>query len=92
METAKTVSESRTEQIQIIMPTHINGFDRLFGGQLVEWIDIVARSGRTQALQPQRHYGIHRQPALQNRRPRQRYGCARRKNHPRRQYLHGGAG
>lgn len=42
METSKTVRESRTEQIQIIMPTHINGFDRLFGGQLVEWIDIVA--------------------------------------------------
>ena len=38
----KRVSESRTEQIQIIMPEHINGFDRLFGGQLVEWIDVVA--------------------------------------------------
>lgn len=24
------------------MPSHINGSDRLFGGQLVEWIDVVA--------------------------------------------------
>lgn len=39
---AKTVAESRTEQVQIILPEHINGFDRLFGGKLVEWIDIVA--------------------------------------------------
>lgn len=39
---AKTVAESRTEQVQIILPEHINGFDRLFGGRLVEWIDIVA--------------------------------------------------
>lgn len=40
--TAKRVSDSRTEQIQIIMPEHINGYDRLFGGKLVEWIDVVA--------------------------------------------------
>ena len=39
---AKHVWESRTEQIQILMPEHINGYDRLFGGKLVEWIDIVA--------------------------------------------------
>lgn len=39
---AKHVSDSLTEQVQIIMPTHSNGVDRLFGGQLVEWIDIVA--------------------------------------------------
>lgn len=39
---AKQVSDSLTEQVQIIMPSHINGADRLFGGQLVEWIDIVA--------------------------------------------------
>lgn len=38
----KYVSDSCTEQVQIIMPEHINGFDRLFGGKLVEWIDIVA--------------------------------------------------
>ena len=33
---AKRVSESRTEQIQILMPEHINGYDRLFGGRLME--------------------------------------------------------
>lgn len=38
----KRVSDSLTEQVQIIMPSHINGSDRLFGGQLVEWIDVVA--------------------------------------------------
>lgn len=39
---AKRVSESRTEQIQILMPQHINGCKRLFGGVLMEWIDVVA--------------------------------------------------
>ena len=39
---AKTVAHSRTQQIQIIMPGHINGYSRLFGGQLVAWIDVVA--------------------------------------------------
>ncbi|MBE5965866.1 MAG: acyl-CoA thioesterase [Lachnospiraceae bacterium] len=39
---AKRVKDSITEQIQVIMPIHINGQDRLFGGQLVEWIDVVA--------------------------------------------------
>ena len=42
MQDAKTVRASRTEQIQILMPEHINGYDRLFGGRLVEWIDVVA--------------------------------------------------
>ena len=38
----KHVSDSLTKQVQILMPSHINGTDRLFGGQLVEWIDVVA--------------------------------------------------
>lgn len=42
MEQAKTVAQSRTEQIQILMPQHINGYKRLFGGVLMEWIDVVA--------------------------------------------------
>ena len=42
MQNAKHVSDSKTEQIQILMPEHINGYKRLFGGKLVEWIDIVA--------------------------------------------------
>lgn len=42
MREPKRIEDSRTEQIQIVMPQHINGAGRLFGGQLVEWIDIVA--------------------------------------------------
>ena len=38
----KTVAESRTEQVQILLPEHINGYSRLFGGKLMQWIDIVA--------------------------------------------------
>jgi len=40
--TTKRVADSRAEQIQILMPEHINGYKRLFGGRLMEWIDIVA--------------------------------------------------
>lgn len=47
------VSDSITEQVQILMPTHINGEDRLFGGQLVEWIDVVA------AVVARRHSGCN---------------------------------
>jgi len=39
---AKRVSESRTEHVEIILHEHLNGFNRLFGGKLVEWIDVVA--------------------------------------------------
>lgn len=39
---AKTVAQSKTEQVQILMPGHINGYKRLFGGRLMEWIDVVA--------------------------------------------------
>lgn len=49
----KHVSDSITEQVQIIMPSHINGAGRLFGGQLVEWIDVVA------AVVAQRHSGCN---------------------------------
>lgn len=48
---SKTVSESLTEQVQILMPEHINGMRRLFGGKLMEWIDIVA------AVAARRHSG-----------------------------------
>lgn len=41
MKAEKRVEDSRTEQVQLLMPDHINGMDRLFGGKLVEWIDIV---------------------------------------------------
>ncbi len=39
---AKRVSESETEQIQMIFDNHLNGQGRVFGGQLAAWIDIVA--------------------------------------------------
>ncbi len=42
MKKEKSVADSVTEQIQILMPEHINGTNRLFGGKLVEWIDVVA--------------------------------------------------
>jgi len=50
---AKRVSDSLTEQVQILMPSHINGAGRLFGGQLVEWIDVVA------AVVARRHSGYN---------------------------------
>ena len=39
---AKRVEESLTEQVHIVMPTHISGTNRLFGGQLLAWIDEVS--------------------------------------------------
>ena len=39
---SKRVADSRAEQIHILMPEHITGYKRLFGGRLMEWIDIVA--------------------------------------------------
>jgi acyl-CoA hydrolase len=38
-----------TSQVQIIMPPHVNGVNRLFGGQLMAWIDITA------AVEARRH-------------------------------------
>lgn len=40
--TQKHVSDSETEQIQIVFNAHLNSQNRLFGGQLVSWIDVVA--------------------------------------------------
>ncbi len=48
---AKTISQSRTESVHIVMPGNINGSDSLFGGQLMEWIDIIA------AVVARRHSG-----------------------------------
>ena len=42
MLTPKTVAQSRTSHVEILMPSHLNGYDRLFGGRLMEWIDMVA--------------------------------------------------
>lgn len=38
----KTVKDSYTEQVQILNQSNINGFGRLFGGNLMQWIDVVA--------------------------------------------------
>lgn len=38
----KSKKDSYTEQVQILTQSNMNGFGRLFGGQLMEWIDIVA--------------------------------------------------
>lgn len=42
MDKIKNVCQSRAEHIQIVFAEHINGVGRLFGGKLVEWMDIVA--------------------------------------------------
>lgn len=47
----KRVKDSYTEQVQILTQANINGYNRLFGGQLMEWIDIVA------AVVARRHAG-----------------------------------
>ena len=39
----------RTTQVQIVMNSHVNGQNRLFGGQLMQWIDVVA------AVEARRH-------------------------------------
>ena len=39
MKKMKRVEDSRTEQSYLVMHRHINGYGRLFGGQLMMWID-----------------------------------------------------
>ena len=38
----KKVSDSYTEQVQLLTKGNMNGYGRLFGGKLMEWIDVVA--------------------------------------------------
>lgn len=47
----KTIRDSYAEQVQVLTQANINGYNRLFGGQLMEWIDIVA------AVVARRHSG-----------------------------------
>lgn len=47
----KTVEYSRSGQVQILTQDSINGYNRLFGGKLMEWIDVVA------AVVARRHSG-----------------------------------
>ena len=46
-----------TEQTYLLMHRHINGYGRLFGGQLMQWIDELA------GIVSMRHAGSRR-PAL----------------------------
>ncbi len=50
---SKRVSDSYTEQVQILSMSALNGYKRLFGGRLMEWIDIVA------AVVARRHSGCN---------------------------------
>lgn len=38
----KNVADSETEQVYVIRSSQINGYGRLFGGQLMQWIDEAA--------------------------------------------------
>ena len=38
----KRVEDSQVEQIFLVHPEHLNGAGRLFGGQIMSWIDEVA--------------------------------------------------
>lgn len=50
---AKTVKESETQQVQLVLPEDLNPSGRLFGGRLLAWIDIVA------AITARRHAGCN---------------------------------
>jgi acyl-CoA hydrolase len=41
----------QTTHVQIVRVSHVNGANRLFGGQLMEWIDVTA------AVEARRHAG-----------------------------------
>ena len=47
----KYVKDSYTEQVQILTLSRLNGYNRLFGGMLMAWIDVVA------AVVARRHSG-----------------------------------
>lgn len=47
----KRVSDSQTIQIQVVNQSHLNGYNRVFGGQLMSWMDVVA------AVVARRHSG-----------------------------------
>ena len=47
----KRAAESFTTQVQVLTQANLNGYSRLFGGQLMSWMDIVA------AVTARRHSG-----------------------------------
>lgn len=48
---AKRVNDSYTTQVQVLTQGNLNGYNRLFGGQLMSWMDVVA------AVVARRHSG-----------------------------------
>ncbi|MDI9506769.1 MAG: acyl-CoA thioesterase [Clostridiales bacterium] len=53
MRGCKRVSDSRAEQVQVLTQAALNGYGRLFGGQLMQWIDVVG------AVVARRHSGCN---------------------------------
>ena len=49
----RCVSDSLTEQVYVIRSSQINGYGRLFGGQLMQWID------ETAGVVSRRHSGLN---------------------------------
>ena len=49
----KYVKDSYTEQVHVLTMSNLNGYSRLFGGQLMSWIDEVA------AVVARRHSGCN---------------------------------
>lgn len=49
----KRVDDSKVETVHLVRPGHLNGFNRLFGGVLMQWIDEAA------AVVAQRHSGVN---------------------------------
>ena len=47
--TAKPVSESHVTMTELVLPTHTNALNSIFGGVIMSWIDIAA------AISAQRH-------------------------------------
>lgn len=51
MSESKTVSRSQVVMTQLVLPSHTNALDTIFGGTIMSWIDICA------AIAAQRHSG-----------------------------------
>ncbi len=49
--TPKSVRDSQVIMTQLVLPSHINALDTIFGGVIMSWIDIAA------AISSQRHCG-----------------------------------
>lgn len=42
MRKSKRCGESESQSVQIVLNNHINGYGRLFGGELLAWVDVLA--------------------------------------------------